>query len=95
MNNDELIAYLEDLSNLSLTDGEKKRFAADLNAAREEFENLAQLDTSGFEPNEKPQGLFNVFRDDVPIASLDRDLLLQNAPLHNDEMIIAPKTVGD
>lgn len=95
MNNDELIAYLEDLSNLSLTDGEKKRFAADLSAAREEFKNLAQLDTSGFEPNEKPQGLFNVFRDDVPIASLDRDLLLRNAPFHNDEMITAPKTVGD
>jgi aspartyl/glutamyl-tRNA(Asn/Gln) amidotransferase C subunit len=35
----------------------------------------------------------NVFRDDEARPSFDRELILKNAPVRNDEFFIAPKTV--
>jgi Asp-tRNA(Asn)/Glu-tRNA(Gln) amidotransferase C subunit len=35
----------------------------------------------------------NDFRDDIALPSYDRALILENAPVKNDETFIAPKTV--
>jgi len=89
----ELIAYLEDLSCLTLSDGEKSRLSADLQKILDYMARLGELDTAGVNERSHPFDDVNVFRDDEVRSSYDRELILMNAPVKNDEMIIAPKTV--
>ena len=90
---DKLITYLEDLSNLTLSTDEKSRLAKDLQQILNHMAQLSTLDTDDITERSHPFDNFNDFRDDVPGKPFDRSLILQNAPVHNDEMFIAPKTV--
>jgi aspartyl-tRNA(Asn)/glutamyl-tRNA(Gln) amidotransferase subunit C len=54
---------------------------------------LGELNTDGVVERSHPFDNVNVFRDDEARPSFDRELILQNAPVRNDEMFIAPKTV--
>jgi aspartyl/glutamyl-tRNA(Asn/Gln) amidotransferase C subunit len=88
-----LLAYLEDLSCLTLADNEKTKLTSDLQEILDYMARLGELDTEGVAERSHPFDNVNVFRDDVARPSFDRSLILQNAPARNDEMIIAPKTV--
>ena len=90
---DTLIAYLEDLSNLTLSGEEKTRIADDLGKILNAMERLNELNTDGVDERSHPFDNVNAFREDEVKPSFDRELILQNAPERNDEMIIAPKTV--
>ena len=90
---DKLISYLEDLSCLTLSDGEKNRLTADLQKILEYMARLGELDTAGITERSHPFDNVNVFRDDIEMPSFDRELILKNAPVKNDEFFIAPKTV--
>ena len=90
---DKLISYLEDLSCLTLSEQEKARLAGDLEDILDGMARLGGLDTSGVPERSHPFDNVNAFRDDVVTASLERELILQNAPDRNDETFIAPKTV--
>ena len=94
MNIDErLIAYLEDLSYLTLSEEEKPRLTADLRDILNSMEQLGRLDTAGVTARSHPFDNVNSFRDDAVKSSLDRELILQNAPRKNDETFIAPSAV--
>ena len=88
-----LISYLEDLSCLTLSDGEKSRLSEDMQKILDYMARLGELDTSGVSERSHPFDNVNAFRDDEVHLSLDRALILKNAPVKNDKMIIAPKTV--
>ena len=88
-----LIAYLEDLSCLTLADDEKARLAGDLNAILGGMAQLSKLDTEGVPERSHPFDQVNAFREDIAKPSLDRALILQNAPERNDSMFVAPRTV--
>jgi len=94
-----LISYLEDLSCLTLPDGEKNRLAGDLRKILDYFSLLSELNTAGVQELCHPWDFSasacnpGAFRDDLSRPSLERGLLLKNAPVKNDEMFIAPKTV--
>ena len=90
---DNLISYLEDLSCLTLTVGEKSRLTGDLQKILDYIERLSELDTTGISERSHPFDNVNAFRDDEARPSYDRELILKNAPVKNGEMIIAPKTV--
>jgi aspartyl-tRNA(Asn)/glutamyl-tRNA(Gln) amidotransferase subunit C len=90
---DELIVYLEDLSCLTLSDGEKKRLAGDLKEILGGMERLGELNTENVPERSHPFDNVNAFRDDHVQASYNRELILKNAPDKDDEMLIAPKTV--
>jgi len=90
---EKLIAYLEDLSSLSLSDGEKTRLMGDLEKILGYMASLETLDTSGVTERSHPFDNVNVFRADEVTPSFDRKLILENAPCKSDEMFIAPKTV--
>ena len=90
---DKLIAYLEDLSCLALSEQEKKRLTGDLREILDYMARLGELNTDGVTERSHPFDNVNVFRDDEAYPSFDRALILQNAPNKNDEMIIAPRTV--
>ena len=96
---DKLISYLEDLSCLTLSDDEKKRLSGDLQKILDYMARLSELDTAGVNERSHPWDCcasynnLNAFRNDEVRSSLDRELILKNAPVKNEEMIIAPKTV--
>ena len=90
---DKLISYLEDLSCLTLSDSEKNRLMGYLQKILDYMARLSELDTAGVNERSHPFDNVNAFRDDAVRASFDRELILKNAPVKNDEMIIAPKTV--
>jgi len=91
--NEELIAYLEDLSCLTLSAAEKSRLTGDLQKIIDYMARLGELDTAGVSERSHPFDNVNAFRDDEARPSIARELILKNAPVKNDEMIIAPKTV--
>lgn len=85
---DALVSYLEALSCLSISGDERIRLISDLQKIIDYMAKLAELDTGGARDN--PLANTNVFRDDAACPSLDRELILKNAPVKNDAMIIAP-----
>jgi len=90
---DKLLEYLEDLSCLTLSDNEKTRLTHDLQEILDYMARLGGLNTDGVVERSHPFDNVNVFRDDEVHPSVDRALILQNAPVKNNEMFIAPKTV--
>jgi len=88
-----LIAYLEDLSCLTLSDDEKTRLTGDLQNILDYMARLGELDTNGVNERSHPFDDVNAFRDDAVRLSYERELILRNAPAKNDACIIAPKTV--
>jgi aspartyl/glutamyl-tRNA(Asn/Gln) amidotransferase C subunit len=90
---DKLISYLEDLSCLTLSDGEKSRLKGDLQEILAYMARLGELNTEGVTERSHPFDNVNVFRDDEIRASFERGQILKNAAVKNDEMFIAPKTV--
>jgi aspartyl/glutamyl-tRNA(Asn/Gln) amidotransferase C subunit len=90
---DKLLAYLEDLSCLTFSADEKTKLAKDLREILDYMARLGELNTDGVVERSHPFDNVNDFRDDTVRPSFDRALILQNAPVKNDETIIAPKTV--
>jgi len=90
---EKLIAYLEELSYLTLSDAEKKRLAGDLEGILSKMAQLSELDVEGVPERSHPFDNVNAFRSDEVKPSLGRELILKNAPVKNSEVFIAPKTV--
>ena len=90
---DQLITYLEELSCLTLTAEEKQRLSGDLNKILGYMERLSELDTEGVVERSHPFDQVNAFREDEAGLSLDRKLILENAPEKDERMMIAPMTI--
>jgi len=90
---DKLLSYLEDLSCLTFSDNEKVKLARDLREILDYMARLGEIDTNGVVERSHPFDNVNDFRDDTVRPSFDRELILKNAPVRNDQNIIAPKTV--
>ena len=88
-----LIAYLENLSYLTLSEDEKKLLSENLGEILKHMERLGELDTDGVAECSHPFDNVNAFREDEAEASFERELILKNAPDSSDETFIAPKTV--
>ncbi len=91
--NDELITYLEDLSRLKLSEEEQKKATVDLGKILNYIDKLNELDTANVEAISHPFAFTNNFRDDVLVASADREIILANAPMKKDGCFKVPKTV--
>ena len=87
-----LIAYLEELSCLALSEGEKQRLQGDLSDILSGMARLGDLNTEHIQERSHPFDDVNAFREDEVQASFDRELILKNAPQRNSEMFVAPKT---
>ena len=88
-----LISYLEDLSCLALSDGEKTSLTGDLQKILDYMARLGELNTEGVPERSHPFDDVNAFRDDAARPSFERALILQNAPARNDAFLLAPRTV--
>ena len=87
------VAYVADLSRLSVTEIEKENFAKDMSKILEYMELLNQVDTSKIKPLEHVTELTAPFRKDVALPSLDHDLALKNAPDADTDYFRVPKVI--
>ena len=90
---DGLISYLESLSLLSLSDGEKGRLKGDFEKILGYMDRLNELDTAGIAERSHPFDDVNAFREDEAKQPFSRGLILRNAPESSGGMFVAPKTV--
>ena len=83
------------LARLNLSETEVKAMTSQLGAILEYVEQLGELDTDDVQPMAHAIDLANVFADDEPLPSIDRDDALANAPKADDECFRVPAVLGD
>lgn len=74
------VVYIAELAKLRLTEAEIEAFAGQLSSILEYAEALNALDTDAIPPTASVMPQQNALADDVPHETLDRDVLLRNAP---------------
>ncbi len=89
----ELIGYLESLGRIRLTEEERKNSEKDLQDILSYIDTLNELDTEGVEPLSHSFPVTNVFSTVEEPFSMDRDLILENAPESENGCFRVPKTV--
>lgn len=81
------VARLAQLSKLSLSADELKRFADELASIVGYVEQLSNVDVSGLEPTGQVSGLVNVMREDEIKVTVSQHDLLKNAPATENNLI--------
>ena len=76
----EQVVHVAKLARLALTEEELERLGAQLDAILDAVSKVSELDLSDVPPTSHPLDLVNVFADDDPQPSLDRDATLALAP---------------
>jgi aspartyl-tRNA(Asn)/glutamyl-tRNA(Gln) amidotransferase subunit C len=79
------------LSRLQLSDCELAQFSDQLGKILDYIGLLNEVDTSGVEPMAHAADVQNVFREDLPKPSLDRQAALQNAPQSDGKYFLVPQ----
>jgi aspartyl-tRNA(Asn)/glutamyl-tRNA(Gln) amidotransferase subunit C len=72
------------LARLGLEPAELERMRDQLSSILSSIEQLDELDTAAIPPTAQTIDLTNVLREDVAEPSLDRDVVLRNAPRQHD-----------
>ena len=84
------IEHIANLSMLNLSDEEIERYTNDMQNIVTFAEQVNEVDTDGVDISAFALDTCNVFRKDEVKKSLDRELLLQNAPSSNGEAYQLP-----
>jgi len=87
------VEQLAFLSRLDLPGEELADWTKTLNAVLDYLEPLNKLDPSAIEPAAHVLPLKNVFREDRPQQSLDKKLVLANAPEEDEGFFVVPRIV--
>jgi len=88
-------AYVARLARIELTEEELDLYAGQLAVVLEHAAQVAALDTDGVEPTAHPLPLRNVLRADEPRPSLDRAVVLAQAPAVEDGRFRVPRILGE
>jgi len=89
------VAHVARLARLRLTDDELEVFTDQLAAVLDHVADVEALDVAEVPPTAHPYPLKNVLRDDEPVASLDRDEVLQQAPSVEEKRFKVPPILGE
>jgi aspartyl-tRNA(Asn)/glutamyl-tRNA(Gln) amidotransferase subunit C len=89
------VAHVARLARLELSEDELELFTGQLADVLDHANDVAALDTSGVPPTAHPLPLANVFREDVPRPSLDRDEVLAEAPEAEAGRFRVPRILGE
>src|SRR5262249_54084826 len=89
------VAHVARLARLDVTPEEIELFTEQLAAVLDHAADVAALDTAGVPPTAHPLPLANVFRDDQPEPSLDRDEVLAEAPAVEGHRFKVPRILGE
>jgi aspartyl-tRNA(Asn)/glutamyl-tRNA(Gln) amidotransferase subunit C len=89
------VEHVAELARLELTAAEKEQFIVQLNSILTYVEQLNELVTTDVDPTSHVLRMSNVFRDDVVRPSLDRALVLQNAPEESHFFFKVPRIIEE
>jgi len=89
------VEHVARLARLELSEDEKERMTAQLDAILGYIDKLNALDTSQVEPTTTVIPMVSVMRDDVVRPSLDREAALANAPDREAEFFRVPRIIED
>ena len=89
------VAHVARLACLSLTDAELDAFTSQLADILEHAADLDALDLETVEPTAHPLPLINVFRNDEPGESVDREKFLASAPEVENNQFKVPPALGE
>jgi len=89
------VARVARLARLTLTEAELDLFTSQLGQVLEHANDMSALNLDDVEPTAHPFGLINVFRRDVVRPSLDRDVLLSQAPDAESGRFAVPRILGE
>jgi len=84
------IAYVARLARIDLSDEELDRYRDQLGVILDHAARVQQLPTDGVQPTAHPLPMVNAFRPDEVRASLERSLVLDQAPATEDGYIRVP-----
>ena len=68
------------LARLELSDAEVERMASELSHVLDHIEKIGELDLDGVRPTSHVVDVVNALREDVPVPSFPRDVILAAAP---------------
>jgi aspartyl-tRNA(Asn)/glutamyl-tRNA(Gln) amidotransferase subunit C len=91
----EEVAKVALLARLQLSDNELPTMTQHLSRVVDLVRQLDELDTTSVEPLAHALELTNVFANDEPAPSLDREAALANAPKRDDECYRVPAVLGE
>ncbi len=86
----EQVLHVARLARLALSEEEVERFGEQLSAILEAVGKVSELDLEAVEPTSHPLDLVNVFGEDEPRPSLEREDALANAPDPEDGFFGVP-----
>ena len=87
------VEYVAHLARLALGEDEKVLFQKQLEKIVGYVNDIAGVDVTGVEPMAHSTSSRNVFRRDEPRPGLDRETVLNNAPVHDGQQFLVPKIV--
>ncbi len=88
------VEHVAALARLGLSDSEKERLRDQLSSILEHIDALSEVDTDAIPPTAQVLPLANVLRDDVAAESLDRAVVLSNAPRSRDGFFEVDAVLG-
>ena len=86
----EQVRWAAYLSRLELSQADMETMAVQLGNIIDYVNLLQEVNTDGVEPMAHPLPVHNVFRDDVPVASLPTNAALANAPERHGDFYSVP-----
>ncbi|MEO8206955.1 MAG: Asp-tRNA(Asn)/Glu-tRNA(Gln) amidotransferase subunit GatC [Chthoniobacterales bacterium] len=87
------VRYVAELARLALTDEEVTQFQPQLESILKYVEQLSEVNVDDVVATAHTTPVFNVFREDVILPSLDKEAALANAPLAANGLVIVTKVV--
>lgn len=84
------IAHVARLARLALTPDDLAHYREQLGVILDHAAQIQAVDTEGEVPTAHPLPLVNTFREDVVTESLDRDLVLSQAPEAEEGYFVIP-----
>ncbi|MBQ1803778.1 MAG: Asp-tRNA(Asn)/Glu-tRNA(Gln) amidotransferase subunit GatC [Bifidobacteriaceae bacterium] len=91
----EQVKHLAKLACIALSDEEIEAMKEDLQGIVKSVALISDIDIAGVEPTTNPISLPSHIRDDVAGETLQRDVLLEQAPECEDGMFVTPRILGD
>ena len=90
---EEMVDHASALSQLRLTPEERVRMAGELEQILASMDALAQWEPEDIAPVSHALPLENVLRPDVVAPSMERAMLLENAPMSDGRFFLMPRTL--
>ncbi|MDO5671707.1 MAG: Asp-tRNA(Asn)/Glu-tRNA(Gln) amidotransferase subunit GatC [Actinomycetaceae bacterium] len=89
------VARVAELARIALTPEEITRFAGELDQIASAVAKVAEVATPDVPATSHPIHMTNVWREDLVGETLDRDIVMSQAPSSEDGMFLVPQILGE